>query len=356
MSKSTKYTIAGLMSGTSLDGLDIALCEFEGSEEELNYKILKSETIPYTADQKNKMRSLPYLNVENYFKLHHQFGKFIGKEVSKFLKDIKEKPGAIASHGHTVFHQPQKGYSTQIGCGATIAAYAGITTICDFRSLDVALNGQGAPLVPIGDELLFGKYQSCLNIGGIANISFKKDGSRVAFDICIANMAFNYFAQLAGSDYDKDGNWAKVGNFNEALFNELNNLEFLKRKGAKSIGREWFENEFLYTVQKTKLPVNDVLNTLVHHTAYQIALVLNENKLQDVFVTGGGAHNVFLIEALKNYYNGKIIIPDNTTINYKEALIFALLGYLRLNEQINTLSSVTGARQNSIGGAIYLAK
>lgn len=356
MSKSAKYTVIGLMSGTSLDGLDIALCQFEGADSNFEYKILKAETIPYSAEQKNKMRSLPYLNVENYFKLHHQFGKFIGKEVLKFLKNVDEKPIAVASHGHTVFHQPQKGYSTQIGCGATIAAYSGLTTVCDFRSLDVALNGQGAPLVPIGDELLFRNYQSCLNIGGIANISFKQQNARVAFDICIANMALNYFAQLAGSDYDKDGNWAKLGNFNENLFNELNNLDFFKLKGAKSIGREWFENEFLYCIQKSKLPVNDVLNTLVNHIAFQIAEVLNSNQLNDVLITGGGAHNTFLIEALKKYFKGSIIIPDDITINYKEALIFALLGHLRLNEQINTLSSVTGAQKNSIGGAVYLAK
>ena len=341
------------MSGTSLDGLDLALCEFEGLGKELSYKILKSDTIPYSADQKNKMRSLPYLNVENYFKLHHQFGKFIGKEVGHFLKGTNQKPDAVASHGHTVFHQPLKGYTTQIGCGATIAAYSGITTVCDCRSMDVALNGQGAPLVPIGDELLFSKYRSCLNIGGIANISFRKNTSRIAFDICVANMALNYFAQLNGSDYDKDGNGAKSGMFNEALFNELNTLEFLKLKGAKSIGREWFESEFLYVIQKHKLPVNDILNTLVRHTAFQIAGVLNENKLSDVLITGGGAHNAFLIEALKEYYKGKIIIPDTITINYKEALIFALLGYLRMTEAINTLSSVTGAKKDSVGGAVY---
>lgn len=356
MSKSDKYTVVGLMSGTSLDGLDIALCEFEGEGAGLTYKILKADTISYSAEQKNKMRSLPYLNVENYFKLHHQFGKFIGKEVVKFLKDQNKKPTAIASHGHTVFHQPQKGFSTQIGCGATIAAHSGITTVCDFRSLDVALCGQGAPLVPIGDELLFGNYQSCLNIGGIANISFKQSNSRVAFDICVANMALNHFSQLAGSDYDKNGNWAKLGNFSENIFNELNNLSFFKIKGAKSIGREWFETEFLLCVEKSRLPVNDILNTLVHHIAFQIAEVLNQNKLSDVLITGGGAHNLFLIEALKKYYKGKIVIPDAITINYKEALIFALLGHLRLKEQINTLSSVTGAKQNSVGGAIYLVK
>ncbi len=356
MSKSTKYTVVGIMSGTSLDGLDIALCEFEGLRDELSYKIIKCDTILYSADQKNKLRSLPYLNVENYFKLNHQFGKFIGKEIVKFLKGTDKQPDAVASHGHTVFHQPLKGYSTQIGCGATIAAYSGITTVCDFRSMDVALNGQGAPLVPIGDELLFGKHQSCLNIGGIANISFRKNNSRVAFDVCVANMALNHFAQMTGSDYDKDGNGARSGNFNEALFKELNSLEFLKLKGAKSIGREWFESEFLYVIQKNKLPVNDILNTLVRHISFQIAGILNEHELSDVFVTGGGAQNIFLMHSLKEYYKGKIIIPDSITINYKEALIFALLGYLRMTGQINTLNSVTGARNDSTGGAVYYIK
>lgn len=356
MSKSGKYTIVGVMSGTSQDGLDIAICEFVAINHNFNYAIIKAATIPYSAEQKNKLRSIPYLNVENYFKLNHQFGKFIGKEVAKFIAGSEEKPAAVASHGHTVFHQPQKGYSTQIGCGATIAAHSGLTTVCDFRSMDVALNGQGAPLVPVGDKLLFGQYKSCLNIGGIANISFEKNNSRIAFDICFANMALNYFAQLAGSDYDENGNWAKQGNFNKDLFDALNNLSFFKIKTAKSIGREYFEDEFLHTILKSKLPVNDVLNTVVNHIAFQIGTVLNENNLDDVFITGGGANNTFLIEALKKYYSGKIIIPDATTINFKEALIFAFLGYLRLNEQTNTLSSVTGAKQNSIGGAVYLNK
>lgn len=356
MSKSSKYTIVGIMSGTSLDGLDIALCEFEGKDGGFTYKIIKADTISYSADQKNKLRSLPYLNVENYFKLHHQFGKFIGKEIAKFIKDMSEKPIAISSHGHTVFHQPKKGFSTQIGCGASIAAHTNITTVCDFRSLDVALCGQGAPLVPIGDKLLFGQYQSCLNLGGIANISFEKNNSRLAFDICFANMALNHFVQLSGGDYDHNGDWARQGTCNEELLNNLNALDFFKIKTSKSIGREYFENEFLYCVEKHKLQVGDTLNTLVNHIAFQIATVLNEHKLNDVFVTGGGTHNVYLMETLSKYYKGKIIIPNTTTINYKEALIFAFLGYLRLNDKTNTLSSVTGAKHDSIGGAVYLTK
>lgn len=341
------------MSGTSLDGLDIALCEISEDDKGYNYKILKADTIPYQAEQKNKLRSLPYLNVENYFKLHHQYGKFIGKEVNEFIRKSGIKPHAVASHGHTVFHQPQKGFTTQIGCGATIAATTGLPTICDFRSLDVALKGQGAPLVPVGDKLLFSSYKSCLNIGGIANISFDKNNSRTAFDICVANMALNHYAALAGSDYDKNGGWAKAGDLNKELFDQLNQLEFYKVKTAKSIGREWFEDEFLFLVQKSKLQVNDALNTLVHHIAFQIAAVLNENKLEDVLITGGGAHNAFLMETLGHYYKGNVIIPSPDIINYKEALIFAFLGYLRLFKKVNTLSSVTGAIQDSVGGAVY---
>jgi anhydro-N-acetylmuramic acid kinase len=359
LSKSTKYTLAGIMSGTSLDGLDIAVCEIEENEKEYGYRIIKADTLPYSAEQKNKLRSLPYLNVENYFKLHHQFGKFIGKEINAFLKKNSISADAIASHGHTVFHQPQKGFTTQIGCGATIAATTGLSTVCDFRSLDVALKGQGAPLVPIGDKLLFGEYRSCLNIGGIANISFDHEGrslhdtKRKAFDICVANMALNHFAVLAGSDYDKNGDWARAGNFDKDLFAKLNALDFYKVRTAKSIGREWFEDEFLFPVQESKLQVNDILNTLAHHIAFQVADVLNENDLADVLITGGGAHNTFLIETLKKYYKGKVIIPSQEIVNYKEALIFALLGYLRLFKKINTLSSVTGAAHDSVGGAVY---
>lgn len=357
MSLSDKYIIAGVMSGTSMDGLDIALCEFNKSGSAYSYKILNADTIEYDDSQKNKLRSTPYLNVENYFLLHHQFGKFIGKQVLKYAKINQTQPHVIASHGHTIFHQPQKGYSTQIGCGATIAATSGITTICDFRSLDVALNGQGAPLVPIGDKLLFGSYTSCLNLGGIANISFDDNaGKRKAFDITVTNMAFNFFAEKLGFTFDKGGELAKAGELNQELFEELNNLNFYKENKAKSLGREWFENDFLRIIEQYKITYNDILNTLVHHSAYQIAKVLNNNKLDNVFITGGGAFNTHYINCLKNYYKGELIIPEPEIINFKEALIFAFLGYLRLTEQINSLSSVTGAKQDSVGGAIYLMK
>lgn len=353
MSESDKYIVAGVMSGTSLDGLDVAICEFSKNQSGYNYKILDATTVAYDRPQKNKLQAAPYLNVENYFLLHHQFGKFIGKQVAKLSQNAQIKPSSIASHGHTIFHQPAKGFTTQLGCGATIAAVSNLTTVCDFRSLDVALNGQGAPLVPIGDKLLFGDYQSCLNIGGIANISFEREGKRIAFDIGVANMALNFFAQKEGKEYDKDGEMAASGSIHEALFNELNQLEFYSRHSAKSLGREWFEIDFLRVVEKYVIPVNDLMCTIAEHCAFQIAEVLNANKLKNVFVTGGGAKNTFLIKSLKKFYKGEVIIPDEKVIDFKEALIFAFLGYLRLTNQINTLCSVTGAKKDSVGGAVY---
>ena len=342
------------MSGTSLDGLDIAVCEFSVSNNHYNYKILGAKTVKYDKTQKNKLVTAPYFDLENYFILNHRFGKFIGSQVKLFLSENKLKASALASHGHTIFHQPSAGFSTQIGCGASIAAASELTTICDFRSLDIALGGQGAPLVPIGDKLLFGKYQSCLNIGGIMNISMDdSSGKRIAFDMGVANMAFNYFAGKMGSEYDEGGKIAASGKFIPELFEHLNTLPFFTQPGAKSLGREWFENDFLRVTENFKLPVNDILHTIVKHSAYQINKVLNKHDLKNVLITGGGAYNTFLIRCIQENYKGEVIIPDDYTINFKEALIFAFLGYLRLNNKNNSLQSVTGAKSDSVGGAVY---
>ncbi len=355
MSTSDKHIILGLMSGTSLDGLDLALCQFEQNQGVYSYSILRSQTVSYSPDWKRVLGGLQASGAETYFKIHHHYGKSIAVAINKFLADVPEKPMAIASHGHTVFHQPQIGFSTQIGCGATIAANTGITTVCDFRSLDVALNGQGAPLVPIGDKLLFSGYKSCLNIGGIANISFDdKKGDRIAFDICAANMALNYFANRLGKEYDDAGEFAKQGSCDAKLLKTLNDLAFYGLSHPKSIGREWFEIEMLPLLLNSGLNDKIILNTLVEHIAFQISKVLNDNKLENVFITGGGAFNTFLISKLKENYKGEVVIPDAKTINFKEALIFAFLGLLRIKNETNTLGSVTGAKRNSIGGAVYL--
>jgi anhydro-N-acetylmuramic acid kinase len=344
--------ITGVMSGTSLDGLDLAHCSFQNSDGNWHYNVLKAETIAYGRDWKAKLEEAPVLSADAWFALNAAYGRFIGEQLLAFLKGV-ERPGAIASHGHTVFHKPALGYSTQLGCGATVAAVTGLTTVCDFRSLDVALGGQGAPLVPAGDKLLFGQYQACLNIGGIANISFDNtSGRRTAFDVCVANMALNTLAKRAGRDFDRDGELARGGTVIERLLEKLNNLEYYKQDGARSIGREWF-NEYMEYQMSEDIPTSDLLATFTEHAAMIIGHELNQRSIKQVLVTGGGAYNKFLLERLANRTNCSLIIPDAVTIEFKEAIIFAFLGQLRLKKATNTFSSVTGAGADSIGGAVY---
>ena len=359
MTKNThNNAIVGIMSGTSLDGLDIALCQFEKLKKGYKYTIIGAQTIEYTDKLKHQLKTIYKGNAHDYFKLNHQFGAFIGSSVKSFLKKNNLKAQAIASHGHTIFHQPKLGFSTQIGNGASIAAASGLNTVCDFRSLDIALMGQGAPLVPIGDLLLFTEFEACLNLGGIANISFSnKLKKRIAFDICICNIALNYLAEKKGKPFDKDGKMAKKGKINTPLLKKLNAFDYYTKRGSKSLGFEWFESTILPLLSPLKNNViEDTLATFSEHIAIQISSVLNKNKINNILVTGGGVLNTHLIQLIKQKTKCKISIPPNEIINFKEALIFAFLGYLRINEKINTLKSVTGAKQNSIGGTIYLTK
>jgi anhydro-N-acetylmuramic acid kinase len=347
-------TVLGVMSGTSLDGLDLALCGFSFDNNVYSFSILKAQTVPYTRERKEKLFNAKNATALQYFHLNHLFGKYIAGEIHNFLKDCQEKPAAIASHGHTVFHQPGSGFTVQIGCGATIAAQTQITTVCDFRSLDVANGGQGAPLVPVGDELLFGKYASCLNLGGIANISFSKNGQRHAFDICFANMALNFLAEKLGKPYDENGNFAASGKNDERLLTELKRA--LSPGKKLSLAREQFEATVIPLISEFHIPVENKLATLCHFICDEICNVLHGEGLENVLVTGGGAYNDYLMGLIREKFNGKVIIPDDKTIQFKEALIFAFLGYLRLNQKVNTLKQVTGAHTDSIGGAIYFIK
>ncbi len=347
-------TVLGIMSGTSLDGLDLALCEFSGKNDGYEFQILASETIEYSPEWKSRLSSFQTLSAEQYFSENVLYGKYISEKVNVFLKTQNHKPDAIASHGHTVFHQPHRGFSTQIGCGATIASHTQIKTVADFRTLDVALGGQGAPLVPIGDDLLFDEYDACLNIGGIANISYKnKNGERIAYDIGVANMLLNFLAEKEGRPFDKNGGIARSGKLIEPLLKTLNELDYYKIHGAKSLGREWFEKEILNRLSDS-IHVKDLLRTCTEHIAFVIANDLNQHQIINVLVTGGGAFNSFLIEKINEYTQCRIVIPDKTMINFKEALIFAFLGFLRLNEKVNTLCTVTGAKKDSSGGVVYV--
>lgn len=349
--KTTNLTIAGLMSGTSLDGLDIALCRFGVSEGRISYTLLAAETIAYEAVWKERLRNVFDATAEQYFKLHSLYGEYMAGQVNRFIEAHRVKPDYLASHGHTVFHRPQLGFSTQIGCGATLAAHTGIDTICDFRSLDVALKGQGAPLVPIGDRDLFPGSGACLNIGGIANMSFTKNGLTSAFDVCIANMAFNYLAEKLGKAYDAGGTLASKGHLNRGLLDSLLALH----RDRRSLGKEWFDALFLPLLEAHTGSTEDLMATCVEYTAVMLNQALQEQAIGSVLITGGGAYNRFLLERLQAHYSGQVIIPGDEVIRFKEAIIFAYLGYLRATQQINTLHHVTNASRDSIGGCIYNA-
>ncbi len=343
------------MSGTSLDGVDVANCEFFKEDKKWQFKIFAAETIVYSNFWKQKLKTAHQISGFDLSMLHVEFGNYLGVIVNEFIKRNGCQPEFIASHGHTVFHQPEKGMTLQIGDGSAIVAKTGIDVINDFRTLDVALGGQGAPLVPVGDQEIFADYEFCLNLGGFANISFQDKNKRIAFDICPANIALNHFANKAGFDFDKDGNLAKDGKVNGVLLKSLNRLPFYYKKPPKSLGREWLGKEFMPVLSNSNLLVPDILSTLTEHIAMQTAMAVWDRPTGKMLVTGGGAQNCFLIERLRYHSLHQIVIPDEKCIHFKEALVFAFLGVLRLMGESNCLCSVTGARHDCCSGTIYKA-
>ena len=345
----------GVMSGTSLDGIDLAWCHFTWEEDgRWGYNIEHAVTIPYSEDFRERLANAPYLSAFEYVKLSNDVAEIMAESINEWLGD-GPRPDYIASHGHTVFHQPDIGLTTQIGNGAVIAARTGVTTVCDFRTTDVALGGQGAPLVPIGDELLFGEFDACLNLGGIANISYNTDDQRID-DISPCNMALNELANRAGLPYDKDGQLSRNGNIIPELLAALNGLGYYHQSAPKSLGKEWYESVFHPVLEPfmEKHQLADMARTIVEHIAVQIADNVPK-EAQSMLVTGGGAHHSFLIQQIRNQRNTlDVIVPDNLIVDYKEALIFAFLGLLRLHGENNCLRSVTGARMDSCGGAVYI--
>lgn len=350
------FTVAGVMSGTSLDGLDIALCGFEELHNKWHFEVLATTTIPYSQEWKKRFSEVFDADAVTLARLHADFGQYIGQCVLEFIQANDIEPDLVSSHGHTIFHQPDKGFTFQAGCGAAIAAVTGIDTVCDLRSTDVALGGQGAPLVPIGDFHLFGGHRFCLNLGGIANISYDEGEQRLAFDICPVNMALNHLAEKTGMAYDEGGEIAMRGEINQELLTQLNQLDFYRQKAPKSLGREWFENSFLPLIENEKYSLEDRMRTIVQHIGVQIANCLTLSPGTTMLTTGGGAYNNLLIEVIEEQVSRHgihVIVPDDTIVEFKEAIIFAFLGLLRSLELPNSLSSVTGAREDSIGGAVY---
>lgn len=345
------YKVIGLMSGTSLDGVDLAYCEFTFNKS-WKYQIVFTDTISYPDTWKKELSSLMHASQEKIETSHINYGKYLGLLVKDFIKKNNISPDFIASHGHTIFHQPEKKYTLQIGDGKAISNIVKLPVIYDFRSLDVKLGGQGAPLVPIGDKFLFGNYTYCINFGGIANISYENKGSRIAYDICPVNMVLNHYSKKLGFEYDAEGHLASRGNLHKDLLNQLNKLDYYQQSPPKSIGREWVEQNIFPLIEKFDLDPIDVLRTFTEHITIQINNILQDLPVGKILITGGGAKNLYLIDQLQKTASSEIIIPDDTIIEYKESLIFAFLGLLRFRNEINCLSSVTGAGRDSSCGVI----
>ena len=349
-----KIKAIGLMSGTSLDGLDLVAAEFWQTDGKWHYNIAAAETENYTQYWTEQLKTAPDLTGQQLVQLHIDYGRYLGQKTKAFIHKTRFTPELIASHGHTIFHQPENGFTFQLGSGFEIAAITGITTVADFRSGDVALGGQGAPLVPAGDKLLFSGFEYCLNLGGFANISFDENNSRKAFDICPANIVFNYYATKNGLLFDRNGDLGRKGNIDFLLLEKLNSLDFYKKEPPKSLGREWVESEFLPVLEKFECAEPDKISTVYEHVAQQISKIIRNNG--KLLITGGGAWNTFLIELIETKSNLKITIPPREIVDFKEALVFAFLGALRVQNTINCFASVTGAKNDHSAGVVFPAK
>tara|TARA_Y100000589_G_scaffold48795_1_gene40754 strand:- start:6883 stop:7944 length:1062 start_codon:yes stop_codon:yes gene_type:complete len=352
MKKINSYKIIGVMSGTSLDGIDIAKCIFDKSKG-WNYKIEKAVTVKYSSKWKSILNNLHLKSKKEIYDTDIKYAKLIGDEINNFLKNDKSDIDFISSHGHTIFHEPQKKVTLQIGNGQIIANTTKIKTISNFRKLDIDLGGQGAPLVPIGDYYLYKDYKYCLNIGGFANVSIKRNKNIIAFDICPANIILNYLASKADLEFDDCGKIGMAGQVDTNFLNKLNQLNYYKRRNPKSLSREWVEKEILTMPEIDILKNEDLFATLYEHIGFQIGRVLKD---ESTCVTGGGAKNTYLCQQIKKYSKSKIIIADKINLDFKEAMIFGFLGLLKSRDEINCLKSVTGASKNCSSGEIHLPR
>jgi anhydro-N-acetylmuramic acid kinase len=348
------YNVIGVMSGTSLDGIDLAHVNFSIVDGKWSFDIYETETVSYDNDWLNKLKTAIDFSEDKLKELNKDYTVLLSNIIKTYInKHQLQKLDAVCSHGHTILHQPQNGFTLQIGNLPEIANHCNQTVVCDFRVQDLFLGGQGAPLVPIGDRILFSEYDFCLNLGGFSNVSFEQNDTRIAFDISPVNTVLNFYANQLGLDYDDKGQLAGSGKLNSELLNELNALEYYKKQFPKSLGFEFVKETVLPLIEEYNIPIEDKLITFTEHISFQIAVAL-PNKKGKLLATGGGAYNDFLIERLKFCLPElEIIIPDKKTIEFKEALIFALLGVLKLRNEFNVLSSVTGAKKDHSSGMIF---
>lgn len=359
------YKAIGLMSGSSTDGLDIVFAHFQERGGKWGYELKAAACYAYEKDWEERLLAAASLPAAGYLLLHSAYGHYLGRSVIRFMEEmeIHLQVDLVASHGHTVFHLPAEGMTAQLGDGAAIAAETGLAVVSDLRALDVALGGQGAPIVPVGEKLLFPEYDLLLNIGGIANLSFHSDGQYTAFDVCPANRVLNVLARQAGKEFDEDGQLAAAGQTDASLLDALDELSYYRQLPPKSLANEFGTEVVLPLLQTSMLSTGDKLRTYVEHIALQVTKAARRHTSgapgaqRSMLVTGGGAFNDFLVQCIAERLSGqgiRVQIPDATVVKYKEAIIMALLGVLRWREENTVLASVTGARRNSIGGALWM--
>ena len=347
------YNVIGVMSGTSLDGIDLAHIHFTVINGKWEFEILESETVSYSDNWVQQLKTAVDSSEEELKKINTTYTVLLADIIKTFIQKYKlQTLDAVCSHGHTILHQPQNCFTLQIGNLPEIADLINQTVVCDFRVQDVQIGGQGAPLVPIGDRILFADYDYCLNLGGFSNISFEQNSSRIAFDISPVNTVLNFYANKLGLNYDDKGKISKSGKLNTDLLNELNTLDYYKKSFPKSLGFEFVKETVLPMIEEYNIPTEDKMHTFTEHIAMQTSSALPKNKGR-LLATGGGTYNDFLMERIQFYLPQlEIIIPDKKTVEFKEALIFALLGVLKLRNEINVLSSVTGAKHDHSSGVI----
>jgi anhydro-N-acetylmuramic acid kinase len=358
------YRAIGTMSGSSLDGLDIAFVEFHEQGGKWNYQIMEADCYAYPEEWVAKLKNAIHLTARDYLLLHADYGHYTGKLVNQFIeqRQLNYKVSLIASHGHTTFHIPAGRMTGQLGDGAAIAAETGLPVVSDLRAMDVALGGQGAPIVPIGEKLLLTDYDYFLNIGGIANISLNAE-HYIAFDVCAANRVLNMLVNETGASFDAGGAIAASGSVNQPLLKELNELDYYSLPYPKSLANDFGTDTVYPIIKKSGLTIPDALRTYTEHIALQINKGIGilrphqpATSNKKLLATGGGALNSFLINCLSAQLQEQgigLVVPENNLVNFKEALIMAFIGVLRWRQEYNVLSSVTGASRDSIGGALW---
>ena len=350
--KKQRYKVLGVMSGTSLDGVDLALCYFN-MHKKITYEMPLAKTIAYSTHWKSRLQSAVGFSPEELTQLDLEYTTYLGNIITTFIEENNIKDlDAVCSHGHTVLHRPDQGITLQIGNLEQISKIIKQTVVCDFRVQDLLFGGQGAPLVPLGDLLLFSQYDYCLNLGGFANVSKVSRGVSIAYDICPVNVVMNHYAQKLARPYDSGGELAKSGNVLPDVLKLLDALPYYKLSAPKSLGVEWVHREIMPILKASQAKEVDILRTCVTHFASQIAKQFNPGS--SVLVTGGGTYNSFLLEQIKAHIDVSLVVPTKTLIEFKEALIFGLLGVLKLRDEVNCLSSVTGANHNHSSGVVFL--